>query len=171
MAKPNKQVIIDFIVACLEKGEQRGKILVKAGKKWGTSKSAFDRLLKIAKEQHTVKQDAIKKKLQEIDEAAAIEARKLDVMTSYERMQMLTKIARGQIIITRTIPENEGDPVFENIIKPDSIDIKAAIAELNKMDGSYTPIKVANTDKNGEDVQPLSDTQVDKILSVIEKLS
>lgn len=171
MAKPNKQVIIDFIVACLEKGEQRGKILVKAGKKWGTSKSAFDRLLKIAKEQHTVKQDAIKKKLQEIDEAAAIEARKLDVMTSYERMQMLTKIARGQIIITRTIPENENDPVFENIIKPDSIDIKAAIAELNKMDGSYTPIKVANTDKNGEDVQPLSDTQVDKILSVIEKLS
>lgn len=142
MAKPNKQVIIDFIVACLEKGEQRGKILVKTGKKWGTSKSAFDRLLKIAKEQHTVKQDAIRKKLAEVDEAAAIEARKLDVMTSYERMQILTKIARGQIIVTRTMPENEGDPVFENIIKPDSIDIKAAIAELNKMDGAYAPTKL-----------------------------
>ena len=79
--KDRKKVIIDYVVSCLKNGEQRASILVKVGKKWGTSKSAYDRLLQIAKEQHNIEREIINKELAELDIQAAIEARQKAIMT------------------------------------------------------------------------------------------
>lgn len=167
MSKASKLVQIDYIVSCIENGEQRGEILVKAGKKWGISKSAFDRLLKIAKERHAAKQRALKDKLDAIDTAAAIEARKKAIMTSEERKELLTKIAKGELRIKK--PFVIGGKIVEYMSAPDATDRKNAIAELNKMDGSYAPAKVAKTNSAGEDVRPpLTDSQVDRLLSAIK---
>lgn len=149
MPKPDKQTIIDFIVSCLENGEQRGNILVKTGKKWGTSKSAFDRWLKIAKEQHTVKHDAIKKQLAIIDTAAAIQARKKAIMNAEERKEYLTRILSGELKVKK--PFVIGGKIMEYNFEPDHADRLKALAELNKMEGDYAPSKVAQTDTAGND--------------------
>ncbi len=157
MKKPNKQVQIDFIISCLKNGEQRGKILVKAGKKWGTSKSSFDRLLKIAKEQYSVTQASLKAELEEVDKQAAIEARKKAIMTAEERKEYLTKIILGEVKIPKTeIRYDSKTAKFETIDLlelPNHQSRINAISELNKMYGDYAPTKVANTDKDGNDVK------------------
>jgi hypothetical protein len=156
MRKPDKQTIIDFIISCLEKGEQRGNILVKTGKKWGTSKSAFDRWLKIAKQQLTNKQQAIKKELEAIDKAAAIEARKKVIMTSDERKEYLTKLILGQIEIPYS--EAKWDRNQSKFVTIKFVEVAnpqariSAIAELNKMEGDYSPLKVAQTNVEGNDI-------------------
>jgi hypothetical protein len=147
-ASPQKsvnQVKIDFIVACLKNGEQRGKVLVKVGKKWGTSKSAFDRLLKIAKQQHAAEQQAIKKHLDELEVQAAIEARKKDILTADERKELLTKIAKGEIEIPTK--DAKWDQATKKFVMLSFIELPShtarisAIAELNKMEGSYAAEK------------------------------
>lgn len=165
MPKPDKQYIIDFIISCIEKGEQRGNILVKAGKKWGTSKSAFDRMLKIAKEQHTERQQAIKSKLAIVDEQSAIEARKKAIMTADERKELLTKIANGEIRIKK--PFVIAGKIMEYPAEPDHADRMKAMAELSKMSGDYAPSKVANTDKDGNDVKPFTPEDVTKIINTL----
>jgi hypothetical protein len=154
--KPARQVIIDFIIHCLKNGEQRGNILVKAGKKWGISKSAFDRFLKTAKEQHSIAAEAIKKEMVAIDTAAAIEARKRDIMTADQRKEYLT------IIINCKTDIKKFDRQFFQIVElPDGrkefismADKLKAISELNKMEGDYAPTKVAQTDKDGNNASP-----------------
>lgn len=173
MPKPGKQTIIDFIISCLENGEQRGNILVKAGKRWGTSKSAFDRLLKIAKEQHTIKQQDIKSKLAELDTANAIEARKKAIMTAEERKEYLTKIINGEIEVPYT--EVKWDKNQEKFVTIKFVELAnhssriSAIAELNKMEGDYSPIKVAQTDKDGNNVSPtIIINQVSSVAEILE---
>lgn len=161
MLKPSKQIIIDFIVSCLEKGEQRGDILVKAGKKWGTSKSAFDRWLKIAKQQHTERQQAIKSRLIEVDTQSAIDARKKAIMTADERKEYLTKIIMGEVEVPYT--EVKWDKVQNKFVTIHFKELPGhqarinAIAELSKMEGDYAPTKVAQTDADGNDIERMID--------------
>ena len=150
MPKPNTQIIIDFIIDHLTKGEQRAAMLVKAGKKWGTSKSAFDRLLKIAKEQHTERQQTIKSKIAIIDEQAAIDARKKAIMNTDERKEWLTKMIMGEMKAKR--PFVIGGKIMEYPEDPSHTDRLKALAELNKMDGDYAPTKTAFTDTTGKDI-------------------
>jgi hypothetical protein len=62
------------------------------------------------------------------------------IASAVERMQILTKIARGEMVVVQ-------QAVFEGqaisyVTKPSFGDIKAAINELNKMDGSHKPIEL-----------------------------
>ena len=74
-----------------------------------------------------------------------------EVMGTAERMIVLSKIARGQIpLIKPMVCDGE---IQEIEVVPDWMDRKNAIAELNKMDGSYPPAKVnMNINKVGLDV-------------------
>jgi hypothetical protein len=149
--KDRKKVIIDYVVSCLKNGEQRAAILVKVGKKWGTSKSAFDRLLKIAKEQHNNERETINKELAELDIQTAIEARKKTIMTADERKVYLTQIIKGEVKFKRLFVI--GGQIMEYPSEPDIMDRLKAIAELNKMEGSYAPSKIATTDTKGNEVK------------------
>lgn len=73
------------------------------------------------------------------NQKAADKVSEFEIATVAERMDILTKICRGDIVqvITRTV---EGVSV-EYQETPSFTDRKNAIAELNKMDGSYTPVK------------------------------
>lgn len=150
MTQNSKQIQIDFIISCIKKGESRAEILVKVGNKWGTSKSAFDRLLKIAKEQHAIAQQVIKAELEKLEKQAAINARKKEIMTSEERKMVLTKIANGRLKLTRWWIGK--DYQVSKQVVPNYTERISAIAELNKMEGDYAPIKTALTDKDGEDI-------------------
>jgi hypothetical protein len=158
-AKTNRQVIIDFVVSCLENGEQRNSILAKVGKKWQKEKispRSFDRLLKIAKQEHIAKQEAIKIQLAEVDKQAAIEARKKAIMTAEERKEYLTKLILGQIEIPYS--EAKWDRNQSKFVTIKFVEVAnpqariSAIAELNKMEGDYSPLKVAQTNVEGNDI-------------------
>ena len=150
MPKPDKQIIVDAIIKGIEQGLTKVKILAKHGEKWRIGSRTYDRYWKTANEQHIVRQQAIKNKLAEIDAQAAIEARKKAIMTAEERKEVLTKIALGHLKIKK--PFVIGGKIMEYSAEPDHTDRKNAIAELNKMEGDYSPQRVAQTDSKGNDL-------------------
>jgi hypothetical protein len=156
MPNPTKQIVIDAIIKGIEIGKDRSKLLATIGKKWQLSQRTFDRYWKIAQQQHLAKQQTIKKELAEVDKAAAIEARKKAIMTADERKEYLTQIIKGEIEVPYTeVKYNPGIKSFETIQFVELASHTArinAIAELNKMEGDYAPTKIANTDKNGNDI-------------------
>lgn len=152
MPKPNKQTQIDFIVDCLRKGEQRKTILAKFGKKWqSASPRTFDRRLKAAEINLQGEQQRIKGEAEQ-DIIKAIEARKSKIMTSFERQEFLQKqindiqdeidrgvleeyvVVAGKLQLVNKIMNAETKAYLRKTMKE-------LLAELNKMDGSYTPIK------------------------------
>lgn len=137
MAAADKQVQIDFIVSELKLGNSRAKILAKVGKKWQTATRTFDAYFKKAKVAHQQQQDIIKSKVLEVEIEGAVEARKLEIMDSNQRKQLLSDIARG------------GKKTFD-------ADRIRAIAELNKMEGDYATTKTETTIK----VEPITGMEV-----------
>lgn len=61
------------------------------------------------------------------------------IMKAVERMQILTQIARGEIPLQKAMVVDKMVEYIE--VVPDWMDRKNAIAELNKMDGSYAAEK------------------------------
>lgn len=140
MPSANKQIIIDAIITGIKTGKDRSILLATIGKKWQLSQRTFDRYWKTANQQHIERQDLIKKELLSTDTAAAIDARKKAIMTADERKELLSKIAKGEM--TELIPDlDPAKPAVEVPLQIDAMVRIKAIAELNKMDGDYAPVK------------------------------
>jgi len=140
LPKPNKQTIVDAIIKMIEQGKTYSVSFAVTGPKWAISETTFKRYWKIANQQHTDKQDLIKKQLLATDTAAAIDARKRAIMTADERKELLSKIAKGEM--TELIPDTDpAKPALEVPLQIDAMVRIKAIAELNKMDGDYAPVK------------------------------
>jgi len=146
----DKAAIISFIVKHLAKATPTSKIMELCGTKWNLSRSAFFRLLKKAQVEHKEKQQAIKEAVTVVEVEGAVEAAKRDIMTSLERKEILTKIARGQIPLLKPMVCDGAIELVE--VAPDWMDRKNAIAELNKMEGDYTPINI-DVKTNGGAIQ------------------
>lgn len=137
--KPNEKVQVEFILDCLRKGEQRKFILGKFGKKWGSaSKNTFDRRLSIAKKQLAIEQERINDKTEQ-NIQTAISERTVKILTSIERQEILSQIAKGEIPLSKPVGTGKDLQMIEFV--PDWMDRRNAIAELNKMDGDYAPAK------------------------------
>ena len=146
----NKAVIVDAIQKQVEKGKGFAATLALLGKKWPISGTSYRRYWKIANENHAAAQLLIKEAKAKLDIESALNERKGQIADVLERKEILTKIARGQIPLQKAMIV---DNVIEYIeIVPDWMDRKAAIAELNKMEGEYAPLKVAVTDTQGNDI-------------------
>lgn len=137
----NKQIIVDAIIHELKNGKERGNFMARVCKKWQISVRTFDRYLKIAQEQHCAMHQAIEKELAEVDKQAAIDGRKRAIMTINERKLVLTQIATGNLKLKKWWIGKDYE--IAKVVSPDYSDRRAAIAELNKMDGAYAPEKIA----------------------------
>ena len=158
MAKSQNSTHVEFIKNLLRKGGKRVDILAKFGKKWqNVSTRTFDRRLKEAEALFQAEQASIQA-LAEQDVAKTIEVRKIDIMSAIERKEILTQIARGEIPLKKALVIDKNIEFIE--VVPDYTDRKNAIAELNKMDGSYAPTKQANTNPDGTPVAPVTNTTV-----------
>lgn len=161
--KPNEQAQIDFIVDCLRKGEQRKGILAKFGKKWQSASSrTFDRRLKAAEINLQGEQQRIQATAEQ-EIAKEVEVRKSKIMTSIERKEFLQKqindiqdeidrgvleeyiVVGGKLQVVNKIMNAKTKAYLRKVM----MDL---LAELNKMDGSYAPAKVAQTDTSGNDL-------------------
>lgn len=84
--------------------------------------------------------------------SAAIEASA--IMDRLERMKLLSDIARGNLSVEQAISTKDGIDIVE--AKPSFSERRAAISELNKMDGSYSPTKQEiHVNKLGKDLEEL----------------
>ena len=77
---------------------------------------------------------------------------KTAIIDKHKRMEILSKIALGEIQLQKALVLDKEIKYIEVI--PDWMDRKNAIAELNKMDGSYAPIKNEHTGKDGKPLVP-----------------
>lgn len=164
----NKQVQVDYIVSCLEKGETRGRILAKFLKKWQITVRTFDRLLKFGKDEHQAALLKIKARKEKLDLQNALNERQLQIIDVNERKQILSKIIRGDMPLKKPMVV-AGKLRYPKIV-PDWDNRRSAIAELNKMEGDYAPDKVANVTPDGQPVQTtplLSDDQFIKLINAI----
>lgn len=151
MANADFQERVDFVKSYVAKGNKRKEVLAKFVKKWQTSDRTFDRVWKEARKQHKELQQVAKQAADRVYIASAENAAKEAIMSKIERQQILTQIARGEIKLIKPIVIDKEIEEFE--IVPDWMDRKAAIAELNKMDGDYAPIRNEHTGKNGEPIE------------------
>lgn len=151
MAKSQNSTHVEFIKNLLRKGGKRVDILAKFGKKWqNVSTRTFDRRLKEAEALFQAEQASIQAQAEQ-DVAKTIEVRKIEIMSAIERKEILTQIARGEIPLKKALVIDKNIEFIE--VVPDYTDRKNAIAELNKMDGSYAPTKQAITDIQGNDAK------------------
>lgn len=141
MAKvnPNKEKIIGDILSELDFGIDRADCLDLIGKKWQTSTRTFDRYWQEALSRFSALNLRTQKAFDELRLEGKKEALKKAILTKHERMEILTQIAKGEIPLVKHIV---CDGVIQEVdVVPAWADRKAAIAELNKMDGEYAPIK------------------------------
>lgn len=140
MPKPNTQIIIDSIIKEIEIGSNWKSASSVICAKFRFSEKTFDKYWKMANEEHRVAQQAIKSKLVDIDTQAAIDARKREIIAIEERKELLSNIATGKVKVKR--PFVIGGKIMEYPEDPSHNDRIKALAELNKMDGSYQPQKI-----------------------------
>ena len=121
------ETYIAFIKDFLRKGEvQRNKVLSKFVKKYQVDARTFDRYWKMAQETFSSELQAIESKKTEIVASEAEKAVKRDIMDKNERLEILTKMARGI-----------GRKVGDEVLIPSDHDRRGAIDLINKMEGIY----------------------------------
>lgn len=137
---------VNTVAKNLASGKKRGEIFRMYGQKWKVSIKTIDKYITAARQKVTKKQK-IKEKAENdalYETTKDLETRR--ILNRNERMEILSKIALGEIIV----PEDElkYDPKTKKFVPtkrynkpPSSEAIKAAINELNKMDGNHAPVE------------------------------
>ena len=85
----------------------------------------------------------VKQAINNATSTAITELAEKNILSTAERMEMLSKIAKGEVKIKK--PFVIAGKIMEYPSEPDHADRTKAIAELNKMDGSYAPAKTETT--------------------------
>jgi hypothetical protein len=141
--KPNKQVMITEMIAAMDFGEDRAAVMATLGVKWQLAQRTFDRYWAEARTRFEASMEEEKKAFEGVRLEAKVLAFKSQIMGKLERMEILSQIARGEIPLTK--PMVVGGGMYSQIelvpVVPSWQDRKVAIAELNKMDGEYAPIR------------------------------
>jgi hypothetical protein len=147
MAKSDKQAIITEMIVLLENGTNYGTCFKLNETKWNLTKSTFIRYWKVASESYNNSQNEAQRLIAEQSIEATLKRHNEAIINKEQRMEILSNMALGQMQVLK--PMSVAGEVVEVFVRPDYNDRKNAIAELNKMDGSYAPIKQAPTDVDG----------------------
>jgi len=160
---------IDFIVQKLRLGQKRGEILAEFVLKWPkVSERTFNRRLfeaeKVIEAEIALLQGQVKESI--VKEAERVTGQ---ILTVSERLVILSNIAKGDLYIERPISTRLGIEMVP--CPPDHGERKAAIAELNKMDGAYAPAKQEVTvSEKPTDLSKLNDEEL-RLLAELQSKS
>jgi hypothetical protein len=137
--KPNREIIINEILAEMDFGITRAEALAMNGEKWQLPTRTFDRQWKEASRRYLAANEREQKAKEVVRVQMAQELVKKAILSKHERMEILTQIARGEIPLTKHIVAD--GMIQEREVVPSWKDRRDAVAELNKMEGDYAPIK------------------------------
>lgn len=157
MATSKENIISDIIVE-LEKGSNYAATSAVICGKFRLSERTFDKYWKIASQRFGEAQQAIQKDLLEGSAKAAKERLNKAILTKDERMEIASRIAKGESW------EERGA-----VITPYASDRMKALDYLSKIEGDYAPTKIAETDSEGKDIDytKLSTAALKEILNAI----
>lgn len=167
MPKPSKQVIIDAIIKEIEQGTTRAKVIAKYCKKLQKSERTIDSYWKIANIQQGTRQEKASKAADEVYIENNVNAVKTVLKSKIEKqaelqneINLIDKQINGEVeftfVVGNKVNKSHNGDVFmlpvqiQNELRARKLQY---YAELNKMNGDYAPTKVANTDKDGNDVK------------------
>jgi hypothetical protein len=153
--KANPEVIINSILLEMDFSTSRSDVMTLTCDKWQMSERTFDRYWALAKKRFLV----VQKDIADMQKAVILETAEArmrsSIMSKHERMEVLSAIARSELDLSKEVVTALGIETLN--VKPDYNDRKAAIAELNKMEGDYAPVKTDLTSK-GEKIQSTPST-------------
>lgn len=149
--KPSKEVIVDEMLSEMDFGITYTECFELNKTKWNLTKGTFVRYWKEASERYLAANLSDKLAAQEVRVEAIKNRAENAIMSKEERMELLTKIARGEIEFLKEVPSKFGPQ--EITARPDFNERRAAMQELNKMEGDYAPLKKDIT-TNGESIAP-----------------
>jgi hypothetical protein len=153
--KANPEVIINDILLEMDFSTSRSDVMSITRDKWQMGERTFDRYWALAKKRFLV----VQKDIADMQKAVILETAEArmrsSIMSKQERMEVLSAIARSELDLAKEVVTALGIETLN--VKPDYNDRKAAIAELNKMEGDYAPVKTDLTSK-GEKIQSTPST-------------
>jgi hypothetical protein len=94
--------------------------------------------------------ERLRKVVEAANDSKVSEIAQMNIMGKAERMELLTKMAKGELKIKT--PFVIAGKIMEYPAELTASDRRAAIAELNKMAGDYAPAKTETTLKLGKDL-------------------
>ena len=135
--RPSKEHLVTEVLEEIERGISFTDCASLFDLNWDLPLSTFKRYWKEASDRHKEHQREIQTQKQCITMEAAKERLKRAILDKDERMEILTKIATGEISMVKEVAGKMGVEILN--VSPDFAERRAAIAELNKMDGEYAP--------------------------------
>jgi len=136
--KPNKQIVVDEILSELDFGITYNECLLLNRTKWQLADRTFVRYWNEARTRFSELSERTQIAFADIYLEGKKEALKKAILNKHERMELLTKLATGEIPTWREVITDAGIQKLEYY---SGAEAKAAIAEINKMDGEYAPIR------------------------------
>ena len=151
--KPKKEQIVNEMLLEIEMGITYSECLRINDGLWGLSSSTFDRYWAEASKRFKARLDAIEEATTKVAVSMEIKALRKAILSKHERQEILTQIAKGEIPLVKHIV---CDGVIQEVdVVPAWADRRAAIAELNKMEGDYAPVKKDIT-SGGEPIKQIT---------------
>ena len=151
--KPKKEQTVNEMLLEIEMGASYSECLRVNDGLWGLPSSTFDRYWAEASKRFKARLDAIEEATTKAAVLMEIKALKKAILSKHERQEILTQIAKGEIPLVKHIV---CDGVIQEVdVVPAWADRRAAIAELNKMEGDYAPVKKDIT-SGGEPIKQIT---------------
>ena len=151
--KPKKEQTVNEMLLEIEMGISYTECLRINDGLWGLPSSTFDRYWAEASKRYKARLDAIEEATTKVAVSMEIKALKKAILSKHERQEILTQIAKGEIPLVKHIV---CDGVIQEVdVVPAWADRRAAIAELNKMEGDYAPVKKDIT-SGGEPIKQIT---------------
>lgn len=160
---PQIQARINTVANQLAAGKERAEILAKFAKKWKVSPTSIDRYLKSAKEIAIKLSSKADKAAEDAMISQTVEAAKLGLKSKHERVMILQREVDTCLDeLYGTGANNFGEfwgkrtNIKKKLTVMEKVKLRQVInsiqAEISKIQGDYAPTKLANTDKEGNDV-------------------
>jgi hypothetical protein len=137
--KPNKELIVNEILGEMDFGITYKECMQLNQSKWKLTEGTFVRYWKEASARYLAANEREQKAKEVVRVQMAQESLKKAILSKHERMEILTQIARGEIPLVKHIVAD--GMIQEREVVPSWKDRRDAVAELNKMEGDYAPIK------------------------------
>ena len=151
--KPKKEQTVNEMLLEIAIGISYSECLRINDGLWGLPSSTFDRYWAEASKRYKARLDAIEEATTKAAVSMEVKALKKAILSKHERQEILTQIAKGEIPLVKHIV---CDGVIQEVdVVPAWADRRAAIAELNKMEGDYAPVKKDIT-SGGEPIKQIT---------------
>ena len=136
--KPKKEQTVNEMLLEIEMGISYSECLRINDGLWGLPSSTFDRYWAEASKRYKARLDAIEEATTKVAVSMEVKALKKAILSKHERQELLSKLATGEIKSWREVITESGVIKLEYYSASEA---KQNIAELNKMDGDYAPLK------------------------------